>query len=356
MATSPQPEVYHTKPLVCRPTVSVIIPVHNGGTRFRRCLQNLAASDRTPEEIIVVSDGDSDGSWQVAAQCGANVLRIPTPGGPARARNLGASKAKGDILFFFDADVAIPKDAVGRVADAFQDDPDLVALFGSYDSEPFESNFLSQYKNLFHHYVHQTAKVDASTFWSGCGAIRRKVFLAIGGFEESYRRPAIEDIELGYRLKKAGHCIRLLKELQVKHLKRWEILSLLKADFLYRALPWTALILKEDSFINDLNTTLSSRLSVICTFLLLASLLGTFGIPLLFIPALACMIALLLINRDLYHFFGKKRGLGFALKTIPWHWAYFFYNGLAFAVGLIQHRIGRIRHAGKITEDGSNTA
>ncbi len=328
---------------VCRPTLSVIIPVHNGGSRFRKCLQNLAAANPAPGEVIVVSDGDSDGSWRVAEQFGAQVMRIPTPEGPARARNLGARTAKGDILFFFDADVAIPPDAVGRIAATFQDDPELAALFGSYDDEPFESNFLSQYKNMFHHYVHQTAKADASTFWSGCGAIRREIFLAMGGFEENYRRPAIEDIELGYRLRKTGHRIRLLKELQVKHLKRWEILSLLKADFRYRALPWTDLILKEGRFIDDLNIDLASRLSVICTFLLLASLLGTLLNPWLFIPAIVCMMGLLLINRDLYRFFHKKRGLCFAVKTIPWHWAYFFYSGLAFGLGFTKYRINRIR-------------
>ena len=59
------------------------------------------------------------------------------------------------------------------------------------------------------------------------------------GFQENHRGPAIEDIELGYLLRKAGHRIRLLKELQVKHLKRWEVLSLLKVAFQYRALPWT---------------------------------------------------------------------------------------------------------------------
>ena len=335
-------------PSICRPTLSVIIPVHNGGTKFRKCLQNLAASNPAPEEVIVVSDGDSDGSWQVAEQFGAQVMRIPTPEGPARARNLGAHTAKGDILFFFDADVAIPQDAVGRIAAAFQDAPDLAALFGSYDDEPFESNFLSQYKNMFHHYVHQTAKADASTFWSGCGAIRREVFLAMGGFEENYRRPAIEDIELGYRLRKAGHRIRLLKELQVKHLKRWEILSLLKADFLYRALPWTDLILKEGHFIEDLNIDLSNRLSVICTFLLLAALLGALWIPWLFIPAVGCMMGLLLINQDLYRFFRKKRGLGFAVKTIPWHWAYFFYSGLAFAVGFLKYQRKKARRSSSV--------
>jgi glycosyltransferase involved in cell wall biosynthesis len=333
----------------CRPTLSVIIPVHNGGTKFRRCLQNLEASNLAPQEVIVVSDGDSDGSWQVAERFGAQVMRIPTPEGPARARNMGARIATGDILFFFDADVAIPQDALGRISGVFKDNPDLGALFGSYDDEPFESNFLSQYKNLFHHYVHQTAKAEASTFWSGCGAIRREIFLAIGGFEENYRRPSIEDIELGYRLRKAGHRICLLKDLQVKHLKRWEIFSLLKADFKYRALPWVDLILKEGNFIDDLNTTLSSRLSVICSFLLLASLLGAFWMPWLLIFTLTCMMGLLLINQDLYRFFGKKRGFGFTVKTIPWHWAYFFYSGLAFAFGFIKHCINRIRLGEKIS-------
>lgn len=334
---------------VYRPTLSVIIPVHYGGNRFRKCLHSLAASNPAPYEVIVVSDGDSDGSWRVAEQFGAQVMRIPTPEGPARARNLGAHTAKGDILFFFDADVAIPRDAVGRVAAAFQDDPNLVALFGSYDDAPFERNFLSQYKNMLHHYVHQTAKADASTFWSGCGAIRRELFLAMGGFEENFRRPSIEDIELGYRLRKAGHRVRLLKELQVKHLKRWEILSLLKADFKYRALPWTDLILKEGRFINDLNTTLSSRVSVICAFLLSATLLGACWISWLLILALACVVGLLLINQDLYRFFCKKRGFCFAVKTIPWHWAYFFYSGLAFTVGFVKHRLNRISFVKKIS-------
>lgn len=70
----------------------------------------------------------------------------------------------------------------------------------------------------------------------------------MGGFDESYRKPSIEDIELGYRLKQAGLKIRLCKALQVKHLKRWEVVSLLRADFFYRALPWTELILRDRQF------------------------------------------------------------------------------------------------------------
>ena len=76
----------------CQPTLSVIIPVHNGGTKFRKCLQSLAASDLTPEEIIVVSDGDTDGSWRVGEEFGAHVVKVPPTDGPARHRNFGASK------------------------------------------------------------------------------------------------------------------------------------------------------------------------------------------------------------------------------------------------------------------------
>ena len=47
-------------------TVSVIIPVHNGGDKFRRCLLSVKALRTPPDEIIVVADGDSDGSWKLA--------------------------------------------------------------------------------------------------------------------------------------------------------------------------------------------------------------------------------------------------------------------------------------------------
>jgi GT2 family glycosyltransferase len=323
-------------------SITVIIPVRHGGEKFRICLQSLAASKPAPDEIIIVADGDSDGSWRMAKEFDMQVLRIPVAGGPARARNRGAQVAKGDILFFMDADVVAPPDTVGRIGDAFQENPALTAVFGSYDDAPAETSFLSQYKNLLHHYVHQTSNEDASTFWSGCGAIRRQVFLEMGGFDKTYRRPSIEDIELGYRLKKAGYKIRLIKALQVKHLKRWGIVSLLKADFFYRALPWTRLILREALFLDDLNLKISHRVSVVFIYLLLLSLFATLFVPKLFLAIFIWMLLLLLLNLDLYRFFKNKRGLGFAVKTIPWHWFYFFYSGLAFSIGYFEHKIKRI--------------
>jgi GT2 family glycosyltransferase len=324
------------------PTVSVIIPVHNGGESFRQCLVALGEADPAPDQTIVVADDATDGSAELAEALGMHVIRTSVRGGPAQARNLGAWKANGDILFFVDADVLIHPDAVGQVRDVFKES-DLAAVFGSYDDAPAASNFLSQYRNLFHHYVHQTAREEASTFFGACGAIRRDVFLDLGGYDTGYRRPAIEDIELGYRLKQAGHRIRLCKTLQVKHLKRWDLVPMFKADFFHRALPWTALILRDRQFINDLNLRHASRFSVMLTYGLLAALVGAWCWSGLLLFAGMAALLLLALNAPLYRFFQRKRSLWFALQAIPWHWFYYLYSGLAFAVGVVRHLFDRRR-------------
>ncbi|MBT9315649.1 glycosyltransferase [Leptothoe spongobia] len=324
-------------------SISIVIPVYNGGQDFKRCLASIQQSVRPPDELIVVSDGDTDGSWHVAETFGANVQRLPTPGGPARARNLGSQAADGDILFFMDADVTIHPQTLGLIADAFKHRPDLTALIGSYDDEPGASNFLSQYKNLFHHYTHQTSSEIASTFWGACGAIRRPVFLSLGGFDERYRKPCIEDIELGYRLKKAGYSIRLCKDIYVKHLKRWEFKSLLRAEIFYRALPWTELLLRDRNFNADLNLSHTNRLSVVLTFLLIGSLIASPIFPWLIVFTSGFALGLVLINLDVYQFFYNKRGLIFTLRVIPWHWFYFLYGGATFAYATVKHYLTKLR-------------
>jgi len=249
-------------------SISVIIPVFNSAATLQPCLAQLAASTTTPLECIVVDDGSTDESAEIARQHGAKVLSPGRRTGPARARNIGAKAARGDVLFFLDADVCVHPDTVERVQQDFEDDSALDALIGSYDASPGAKDFLSQYKNLMHCYVHQQGRREACTFWSGCGAIRRAVFLKHAGFDESYERPAIEDIELGYRLRTAGHKVILDKDLLVQHLKRWTFWGLLKTDILDRGIPWTELILRDRNMPNDLNLELSQRVSVTLAFML----------------------------------------------------------------------------------------
>lgn len=319
--------------------ISIIIPVWNGGKGFDACLAAASAAARPPHEIIVVADGESDGAWRKAEALGIHVIKIPSTGGPARARNAGAKAASSPILFFVDADVVIAPDALEIISDVFASDPGLAALIGSYDDEPAETNFLSQYKNLFHHYVHQQASSEASTFWGACGAIRREVFLSVNGFDENYRLPSIEDIELGYRLKDAGHRIRLVPKLQVKHLKRWEALSLIRTDLLQRAIPWTELLLGRKSERNDLNLGIAYKVSIVVSFLFCGAMLFAMFQWQALVVGLILFACFLVINWPLFQFFYRKRGAGFAAASVCWRFIYDLYSGVGFVIGALRHTL-----------------
>lgn len=315
--------------------VSIIVPVYNGGSKWQQCLDALIALDPAPLEVIVVDDGSTDDSRVQAGLRGFKVLESENArNGPGLARNLGASSAQGEVLFFVDADVVVPRDAVSRVASALAD-PAVDAIFGSYDDEPAAKNFVSQYKNLMHHFVHQTSGADSTSFWAGCGAVRKSAFRAVNGFASCYRRPSIEDIELGYRLRHAGYQIRLVKDLQSKHLKVWTFRTLVSTDVLNRAVPWAELLFCERELPADLNLRTAHRLSTMFCFLLPISFLGLFITPVFFVLLGLLLIGLLALNIDLYGFFLGRRGTSFAVRAILLHWLYYYYSGLAFAAVLV---------------------
>ncbi|MGH9628213.1 MAG: glycosyltransferase family 2 protein [Bryobacteraceae bacterium] len=270
------------------PAISVVIPAYNAAEDLRVALEALTSSTSKPAEVILVDDGSTDETIAVARHFGVKILSTDGRRGPAVARNLGAKAARGDILFFLDADVCVHEDTVERVLAAFASDPSLEALIGSYDDAPSCRDFLSQYRNLMHCFVHQDGRRKASTFWSGCGAIRKQSFIEAGGFDASYERPAIEDIELGYRMSFTGRKMVLDPEVQVKHRKRWTFYTLVKTDVLDRGIPWTMLIMRAGRMPNDLNLKWAQRMSVVLVFLMLLTAMiatsydhGFFLIPLL---------------------------------------------------------------------------
>jgi len=334
-------------------SISVVIPVYNGGEAFRACVASVAAALRISDEIIVVADGESDGSWRIAAEYGATVLKLEQNGGPARARNHGAKAATRDIVFFVDADVTIRPNSLDLVAATFGKRMDIAAMIGSYDRIPHHSNFLSQYKNLLHHYVHQNGSAKASTFWGACGAIRREIFLYIGGFNERYTRASIEDIELGYRLIAANHAIHLEKNLQVTHLKRWTVSSLLNAEIFLRGTPWTRLLWwnlwRSRKVPADLNLDMKHRLSM----LLSAVMVGVFlaGLAnskalLLVVPLFAVFLGL---NGSVLRFFYINRGFLFTGGAAIWRFFYDLYCWVGFFVGSSRTAHGALRRLALFT-------
>ena len=254
--------------------VSVVMPVFNGGEDLDHCLAAVFRTNWPAFECIVVDDASSDKlTSEIVRRHGASLERMEQRSGPGVARNTGVEKAQGEIIFFTDADVLLHPDAIGEAVSALESDPDLAAVFGSYDDTPGHNSFLSRYRNLYHHWTHQAANEEASTFWTGCGAIRREVFLELGGFNADYTKPSIEDIELGYRLREAGYRIRLLKTMLGTHLKQWKFWDMVRTDVLQRGLPWIVLLLRYRSAPADLNVNFRSRAATVSAALLLLFLL-----------------------------------------------------------------------------------
>lgn len=319
------------------PRLSVIVPVYNSARELKQCLEALANADFPDREVIVVDDGSTEPVAALAEAHGFKSIRIDGPQGPASARNAGAKVARGLYLVFIDADVLVHNDTLAWLAKGFEDRPDIAAVIGCYDEFPPEPNFMSQYKNLFHHYVHQRNAGQAPTFWSGCGAIGRELFLRFGGFDDRrYRRPAIEDIELGTWLTAAGHRIVLDDRIRVTHLKHWTLWKMIKSDILDRAVPWTSLILRAGRAPNSLNITTSQRTSVILVYLTALMVIGAIWVPLLWAAAFPLFLAVTALNWDFYRYIALKRGFIFTLRAVPVHWLYFGYCGFSVLWGTLE--------------------
>jgi len=326
-------------------TISVVVPAYNGGVALRECLASLAAHRDQFTEWIVVNDASTDDSIQFVEEFGARVIHAPVRKGPANARNLGSLAATGDILLFLDADVRIHDDTIPRILQRFEDDADLTALFGSYDTDPAPLGLVSEYRNLLHSFVHHTGNRNASTFWSGCGAIRREVFLANGGFDVSFI--VVEDIELGMRLVRQQHRVVLDPQIQVQHLKRWTLPTMIDTDIRHRGIPWARLILSSGRMPNDLNLRWSNRLSVALALLLTLST-GAFAVGLVArgpgelmwpgLLALLMMFAVIAaINMPFYRFLAGRRSFKFASASMVLHLLYLFCCATAMSIAVGSH-------------------
>jgi GT2 family glycosyltransferase len=276
-------------------SLSVIVPATDQPATLARCLDALSAGSDHPDELIVVDS--------------------PHGQGPAAARNKGAEQAVGDVFVFVDADVEAHSDALARIRRAFNGNPDLSAVFGSYDDDPGSPGLVSDFRNLLHHHVHHEGAGEAMTFWAGLGAVRREAFLAVGGFDEQrFVNASIEDIDLGMRLVANGARIMLNPMIQGKHLKRWTLTSMVRTDFVNRGSPWVRLLLSSDRANTALNLGWRHRASAAASGVVILAVLVRRPRP-----AAAAAICLLALNHDFYRLLLTKRGWRQAAAGIPLH-------------------------------------
>lgn len=319
--------------------LSVVMPVRDGAGFLPHTLSALRGSDLPPSswELIVVDDGSRDGSAEIAAEYADRVIRLPAPaGGPPAARNRGAEVAQAPVIVFVDADICVHGDALRRIRDVLAGAEDISAVFGAYDLTPAAPAMISQYRNLLHSYVHRRDAGEAATFWTGLGAIRRRVFEECRGFDE---RERLDDVELGYRVSALGHRIVLNPDIQGTHLKRWTLSSVITTDVLDRGVPWVRLLLqrRRPPGWATLNVRGLEQLLTAVTGLAIVAMgiwVATGDLRWLLGSGLAA-VGIIGADWRLLHWLASQRGAAFALRAVPLRLLHFHINIVSVGLALL---------------------
>lgn len=242
---------------------------------------------------------------------------------------------------FVDADVAVAADALARLRRALASDPALTAVFGSYDDAPAARGLVSRFRNLLHHHVHQSSPGPATTFWSGLGAVRRRDFERLGGFDaRRYGHASIEDVELGARLVAAGGRVALDPTAQGKHLKRWTLADMVATDFARRGVPWVRLLLRSGTGSAALNLGRRHRLSAV-TCVIGAAAAGARA------PSVAAgaLGLLLWLNRSFYALLVRRSGARGLVGGLALHAVHHLTAVAAVPAGIAAHAGERLGQA-----------
>jgi glycosyltransferase involved in cell wall biosynthesis len=159
----------------------VIIPALNEAMLLPALLEDLQRQQFQDFEVIVADAGSTDGTVELAAAAGARVV----PGGlPGPGRNRGAAAARGDFLFFLDADVRVPADFVGA---AWQELEERYLDLATCEFQPLSADPVDR---LLHDVVNSAIKVyqfvdpHAPGF---CILVTRRLFQRVGGFDETLK-------------------------------------------------------------------------------------------------------------------------------------------------------------------------
>lgn len=192
--------------------ISVVIPTYNRLDTLQHVVPTLLAQDlaRDRYEILVCDSNSTDGTAEYLARVSSeagNVRHLPAAyGGRAAARNAGVAAARGRIVLFNDADILAAPDLLSRHLRR-HDERSHIAVVG----------LEVQVKNL-DDYAHKRDRPEARGslhpasrkrlswlyFLTGNASVERKDLLRVGSFDESFTGYGHEDLELGYRLQRAG--------------------------------------------------------------------------------------------------------------------------------------------------------
>jgi glycosyltransferase involved in cell wall biosynthesis len=236
-----------------KPFLSIIIPAYNASESLVALLESIRKSTFKQYEVIIGDDASNQQltvnflqSNKKKRSFPLRVVRLVRNKGPAAARNAAAKRACGNVLVFLDADVTVYPDTLAKIAGKFKEDHDLTAITGVWDKHQKSKNFFPQFKAL-RDWSYWTNERDRDGYYylfsTRNAAMRREVFLRLGGFNEAFRQ--MEDVELTYRIAKR-YAIIFAPDVRVHHEFEgfWPIVK----KYFWRSFYWTKLYRERRKF------------------------------------------------------------------------------------------------------------
>jgi glycosyltransferase involved in cell wall biosynthesis len=323
---------------------------------LERLLTSIAKSRKAPTfEVIVVDDGSGTqlavNSLSLtpvqkrlkAMRCALRTVRLPTNKGPAIARNRGVEAARGKFVVFLDGDVEVFPDTLSEIASVYIDDPDVVALTGVWVKEQKSKAFFPNFKALrdWSYWIHERDKSGYYFLFSTrIASIKKAVFQRLGGFDEGYPAPLVEDIELTYRIARR-YAIIFAPKVRVHH--EFEDFWPIAKKYYLRAYYWTKLYTRRKKF-DPVATTMQEAVTAVSGVGVLGmGVLAGIGMlwniwELWVLWGIILLIHIFLVRKFL-SFVAKEKGIGFAVKS--------FGMGIVLYCFIFAGAVaGRIIHAG----------
>ncbi|MEP6753184.1 MAG: glycosyltransferase, partial [Candidatus Dormiibacterota bacterium] len=200
------------------PSISVVICAHNAEATLDECLSHACALDYEPFEVIVVDDGSTDATAEIARKRDVRLLSI-AHGGLAAARNEGMRAATGEIVAYLDSDAYPSPEWLLYLALGF-DRPDVVGVGGPNTPPPQDGLGSHQVAAAPGGPVHVLLGDDRAEHIPGCNmAFRKTVLEQVGGFDPIFT-VAGDDVDMCWRVIDRGWHIGFHPAAQIWHHRR----------------------------------------------------------------------------------------------------------------------------------------
>jgi glycosyltransferase involved in cell wall biosynthesis len=218
------------------PDISVVVPVRDGERYLHGLLSAIDEQtlDRDRYEVLVVDDASGDTTAEIVASwAGLDPARrqlLRSKGyGPGHARNIGIGAARGEWIAFTDSDTLPDPTWLEAALEAVRT-LGVAALEGAVEPWPHEA---------MGPYTHQIVTEAGGRYMTANMVYRRDLLTGLGGFDERFEQPFLEDSDLAFRVIEAGYEIPFVPQVRVRHHVRFP--SMLETLRSTRKLRWIAL-------------------------------------------------------------------------------------------------------------------